>query len=256
MADFLHLPPTPLGEPCDQCREIVRCGAEVAVKPPWLPSFLFRTLSGAKSRLLCFSKNKTNSHPKLSKNELSIHYQNGSRNKSQSTREGAFKIPPWVAPDIPSLLQVNRGKIPFGSSASSKISLPAGALFARITSATYTLHQTYSSVQFGRDVNIELNSDLVFINHGCNHSLEFDMARFEIRVVKDRPLRVRDELSFFYPSTEWGMAQPFDCRCDAPKGNCLKRIEGAKSLSDAVLSRYWLNKHIKELLADRNIGKC
>lgn len=175
---------------------------------------------------------------------------------SRNRPEGAFKVPLWVAPDIPSLLQVNRGEVPFGSSASSKISLPVGALFARITSATYTPHQTYSSIQIGRDVNLELNSDLVFINHGCNPSLEFDMARFEIRVVKDRPLHEGDELSFFYPSTEWRMAQPFDCRCDAPKGICLKSIEGAENLSDAVLGRYWLNKHIEELLAYRSMGKC
>lgn len=89
-----------------------------------------------------------------------------------------------------------------------------------------------------------------------NPTLEFDMARFEIRVVKDRPLREGDELSFFYPSTEWRMAQPFDCRCGAPKGICLNRMAGAESLSDIVLGHYWLKKHIEDLLADRSMGKC
>lgn len=82
------------------------------------------------------------------------------------------------------------------------------------------------------------------------------MARFEIRVVQDRPLREGDELSFFYPSTEWRMTQPFDCQCDAPKKLCLKRIEGAENLSNAVLGRYWLNKHIEELLAEQRVGRC
>ena len=77
----------------------------------------------------------------------------------------AFKIPPWVAPDTSALLQVNKSSVPFSSSATSKISVPAGALFARITTATHTPCQTYSSVQVGRDAHVELNSDMLFINH-------------------------------------------------------------------------------------------
>ena len=164
----------------------------------------------------------------------------------------AFKIPPWVAPDVSSLLNVDRSDVDFGSSATSKISLPPGALFARITSATYSPRRSYSSVQATRDADIELNSDLFFINHSCDPSLEFDMTRFEVRVVQHRPLRKGDELSFFYPSTEWDMAQPFDCGCGASKAARLKRITGAKTVDEKILRRYWLNQHIEELLAERS----
>ena len=167
-------------------------------------------------------------------------------------QEGAFKIPSWVAPDISSLLHVNRSEVDFGSSATSKISLPPGALFARITSATYSPRRSYSSVQATRDADIELNSDLVFINHSCDPSLEFDMTKFEVRVVQHRPLRKGDELSFFYPSTEWDMAQPFDCGCGASEVVCLKWITGAKFVDEKILRRYWLNQHIEELLAERS----
>ena len=51
------------------------------------------------------------------------------------------------------------------------------------------------------------------------------------------------------------MAQPLDCRCDAPKGICLRRTEGAETLDETLLSRYWLNEHIDELLAARSNGK-
>ena len=95
-------------------------------------------------------------------------------------QEGAFKIPPWVAPDVSSLLHVDRSEVDFGSSATSKISLPPGALFARITSATYSPRRSYSSVQATSDADIDLNADLVFINHSCDSSLEFDMTKFEI----------------------------------------------------------------------------
>ena len=170
---------------------------------------------------------------------------------TRSQQAPAFDIPPWVAPDTRTLLQVNRSSVPFGSSATSKISLPAGALFARLTTVTHTLRQTYSSVQVGRDAHVELNSDIQFINHSCTPSLEFDVARFEVRVVKERALREGDELSFFYPSTEWRMAQPFECHCGAPNRICLGRIKGAETLDKAVLSRYWLNKHVEEMLAAR-----
>ena len=81
------------------------------------------------------------------------------------------------------------------------------------------------------------------------------MTRFEVRVVQNRPLRKGDELSFFYPSTEWDMAQPFDCGCGASEAVCLKRIEGAKKVDEKILRRYWLNHHIEELLAERTQGR-
>lgn len=56
-----------------------------------------------------------------------------------------------------------------------------------------------------------------------------------------------EDLTFFYPSTEWDMDQPFDCFCGAE--NCLGRIEGAKVLTPEQASRYRLSKHINEKLA-------
>ena len=50
------------------------------------------------------------------------------------------------------------------------------------------------------------------------------------------------------------MAQPFECRCDAPSEICLGRIEGAEALDKAVLSRCWLNEHIEEMLAAREVA--
>lgn len=75
------------------------------------------------------------------------------------------------------------------------------------------------------------------------------MEKYEVRVVDDRPLQVGDELTFFYPSTEWDMVQPFRCRCSAPKGVCHVRISGARDMERAALTRYWLNGHVREQLA-------
>lgn len=58
---------------------------------------------------------------------------------------------------------------------------------------------------------------------------------------------------FFYPSTEWHMAQPFDCFCGTP--SCRGRIAGARDMPRAQLEGLWLNGHIRELLDERDSGR-
>lgn len=151
-------------------------------------------------------------------------------------------------PTHPDRLQVIRSSKAFASGAMSLVDLPAGAVFAKITTATPG-PKAWTSVQTGRDSHIELNSDLVFCNHSCAPSLNFDMHKMEVRVVDHRPLKKGDALTFFYPSTEWDMDQPFGCTCGA--GECNGSISGAKNMSKESLGRYWLNAHVEELLRGR-----
>jgi hypothetical protein len=161
-------------------------------------------------------------------------------------------IPAWVQPDLTRLLRVERNPGSFASRSVSLVSLPAGSIFARISSPTPAT-VAYSSVQASRDLHIELNCDLVFVNHSCAPSLVFDMQRWEVRVSSERDLKEGDELTFFYPSTEWDMAQPFDCLCGG--GKCRGRITGARDMDEGVLGEYWLNKHVEELLGEKKSGK-
>lgn len=55
-------------------------------------------------------------------------------------------------------------------------------------------------------------------------------------------VRLGDELTFFYPSTEWKMVQPFACFCKSE--DCLGRIDGAFSLDPEVLKRYQTSRFI------------
>ncbi|KAJ5223901.1 hypothetical protein N7468_008443 [Penicillium chermesinum] len=153
-----------------------------------------------------------------------------------------------VPPTHPDRLRVERSTKAFGSGAYSLIDLPAGALFAKITTATPG-KKAYTSVQTGADTHIELNSDLVFCNHSCAPSLVFDMSRMEVRVIDERPLKAGDALTFFYPSTEWDMDQPFHCTCGAEE--CRGWISGAKDMPRDVLKQYWLNPHIAALLNEQ-----
>jgi hypothetical protein len=151
----------------------------------------------------------------------------------------------------PDLIKVNKSAEPFASGNISLVDRPAGTHFASIKNATPAARH-YTTVQTSANTHISLNSDLVYCNHSCAPTLIFDMNKFEVRVVDDRPLKAGDPLTFFYPSTEWDMEQPFDCHCGGAEGwPCKGKIQGAKFLSDEDLKGYWLNKHIKELLAER-----
>ena len=69
----------------------------------------------------------------------------------------------------------------------------------------------YTTVQTGKDEHVELNSDLVYMNHSCDPSVVIDVTHRVICVAK--VLNPGDEITFFYPSTEWDMDQPFPCWC-------------------------------------------
>ncbi|KAF5002995.1 hypothetical protein F66182_16178, partial [Fusarium sp. NRRL 66182] len=68
----------------------------------------------------------------------------------------------WPKPTHPGLIKVVRSDKPFGSGAFSLVSLPAGAVFARIEPDVISVvpEQRYTTVQINRNAHIELNSDL------------------------------------------------------------------------------------------------
>ncbi len=159
-------------------------------------------------------------------------------------------VPLWVRPELSQLLKVEKSTEEFGSGARSLVDLPAGSLFARITTAS-PARAAYTTVQVGENAHIELNSNLVYANHSCDPSLVFDMERFEVRVAPDRPLKVDDPLTFFYPSTEWEMAQPFDCTCGAAE-KCRGWIGGAKFLQPEDMRNHYVNPHILKMMKKRD----
>lgn len=165
----------------------------------------------------------------------------------QQSSSAGNNYPP---PSHPGLIRVIRSPKAFGSGAVSLVDLSAGALFAKIEGTT-PAKKAYSSVQTGPDSHIELNSDLLYCNHSCAPSLVFDMKKMEVRVVDQRPLRAGDALTFFYPSTEWEMDQPFNCACGAGDGVCKGWISGAKNMSAEELEGYWLNDHTVKLLKEK-----
>ncbi|KAK4098198.1 hypothetical protein N658DRAFT_477441 [Parathielavia hyrcaniae] len=158
--------------------------------------------------------------------------------------------PHWVQPSHPDVQEVIVNEAEFTTKSISKVALPPFALFAKLEfpPCTVAAEPTYATVQMGRDRHLNLNSDLLYINHSCEPSLMFDTASMNV-IVGPKGLQPGDELTFFYPSTEWHMAQPFDCLCGAP--SCRGRTAGARDMTAKQLEGLWLNGHIRALLEEQ-----
>jgi len=162
--------------------------------------------------------------------------------------------PHWTQPSHADVQEVVKAsETEFLTKSFSKVSLPPFAVFAKMSFPPCDLadEPTYATVQCGKDRHLNLNSDLLYINHSCEPSLIFDTGNFNI-LAGPQGLRPGDELTFFYPSTEWHMAQPFDCFCGTP--SCRGTIAGARDMPRAQLEGLWLNGHIRELLEERDAG--
>lgn len=149
------------------------------------------------------------------------------------------------------LVQVVHGNGEYSSKLISLVDAQPGEILTGIEGSAPTSQRAYTSVQVSEDADIELNSDLVYCNHSCDPSVVFDMGNYQVRVVANRPLKRGDDVTFFYPSTEWDMRQRFECQCGS--GRCLGQVQGAKYLDQGVLKGYWLNSHIERLLKQRGV---
>jgi hypothetical protein len=110
-------------------------------------------------------------------------------------------------------------------------------------------HPTRFTLQLDEDRHILLSPEpLWYTNHSCAPNVFFDTEAMEVVILT--PVAPGDELRFFYPSTEWSMAEPFVCACGSP--DCLGRINGAADLPDAVLERYRLTPYVARKWRERS----
>lgn len=107
---------------------------------------------------------------------------------------------------------------------------------------------TYLTIQLDEKEHISILPEyLRYTNHSCSPNIFFDTTSLE--VVCLQPVQPGDQLVFFYPSSEWDMAQPFDCCCGSSQ--CLGKIQGAAHLSNEVLNKYRLTDFIQQKLSSR-----
>ena len=102
--------------------------------------------------------------------------------------------------------------------------------------------RTYQTVQVGLETHL-LDIVLAHLNHSCDPSTYIDCSNQAPRLIAHKDIAKGDELTFFYPSTELHMVQPFQCACGFD--NCLGLITGATELPAERLVGHRLNEHVK-----------
>ena len=124
-----------------------------------------------------------------------------------------------------------------------------GEVVIEFSSRETVAEPNYLTVQVGIDKHILLQPEhLQYINHSCEPNLFFDT--YAMHIVALKPIAAGDEMTFFYPSTEWEMAQPFICFCGSI--GCLGEIKGAAHIHPEILKNYTLTRFIEQQLHDRS----
>ena len=158
---------------------------------------------------------------------------------------------------------------PFGQiSIKSRVSRPRGSKLCDIVTHYGIPATTWSSFQTSKTTHAEFNSALVYTNHSCSPTVEIQVyepdaqgnypggVSGEVRVVGDHDLQVGDDVTWFYPSTEWESPRPFKCLCGTEERGegkrCIGTQRGSKFLDQGVLQNYFMNKHVVELVAERD----
>jgi hypothetical protein len=101
------------------------------------------------------------------------------------------------------------------------------------------------TVQIARDKHTEVGK-LSALNHSCDPNVILDTEG--LSMVARRDIEKGEELSFFYPSTEWEMDAPFICLCGST--NCIHVVAGARFLPLSTLENHFLNRHIREMMIE------
>ena len=126
-----------------------------------------------------------------------------------------------------------------------------GDLVINFGSSTMLDTPNYLTVQIGINQHILMSPEyLQFTNHSCNPNLLYNTATMELECLRD--ISIGDELTFFYPATEWKMSQKFECQCG--EIDCIGLVQGAADTPFEILNKYKLTNFIKSMLKDKNEG--
>jgi hypothetical protein len=101
------------------------------------------------------------------------------------------------------------------------------------------------TVQIGRTVHTHVGK-LAALNHSCDPNVILETEK--MIMIARRDIAKGEELSFFYPSTEWEMNAPFICLCGA--ANCIHVVAGARFLPLSTLENHYLSPHIREMISE------
>ncbi|WP_344118530.1 SET domain-containing protein-lysine N-methyltransferase [Streptomyces blastmyceticus] len=136
----------------------------------------------------------------------------------------------------------------YGARAVAVRPFASGQVLAPLAQGVSVRQPSRMSLQVDVDRHLEGPGigDVRYVNHSCAPTAVVDTSVLALRAVRD--LAVGDEVTLFYPATEWEMAEPFTCLCE--EDVCLGRICGARALSGSRLSGHRLSPHIRQLISE------
>ncbi len=127
-----------------------------------------------------------------------------------------------------------------------------GDVIANFSAGTISAEPTYLTIQLGIRKHITFDPEfLQYINHSCDPNVFFDTTAMNLVALKR--LKREEEMTFFYPSTEWKMKQSFRCYCGST--GCIGDIKGAFFLSKEAQEKYRFTDFIQQQLAKRSVRK-
>lgn len=137
----------------------------------------------------------------------------------------------------------------FGLGLVARRSWRAGDAITPLAWTNRAPHPSRWTVQCGPEDHAEpLPFELRYINHSCAPNVQFDLEAGQLRALRN--IEPGEELRFFYPATEWHMAEAFACECG--EVDCLGRVAGASQTPADVLARHALSPVIRVKLAARD----
>jgi hypothetical protein len=120
-----------------------------------------------------------------------------------------------------------------------------GEVICKFTANEFYTAPNFLTLQVAIDLHISLKPlALQYTNHSCSPNAFFDIDNMQLLSLVE--IKAGEEITFFYPSTEWKMDKPFQCNCG--NNNCLLEIRGAAYLDLNVLRQYRLNTFIQDQL--------
>ncbi|MEQ9672225.1 SET domain-containing protein [Coleofasciculus sp. G2-EDA-02] len=147
---------------------------------------------------------------------------------------------------IGSIAEIRKCHKTGGKSLHATVELSPGQMISRFGAKEILDRPNYLTVQIDDRQHIMLTPEfLQYINHSCSPNVFFDTNK--MTVISLQRIKPGEELTFFYPSTEWSIDRGFNCVCGSK--DCRGTIQGAAHLSPNVLTQYKLSSYIQQKLA-------